>query len=203
MNTRKMRMAALMLAVCLSGTAQATLVDRGGGLIYDTDRNITWLQDANYAQTSGYDADGMMTWSDANAWAANLSYYDSVRNVTYRDWRLPEIVPFCDTCDSEFYHLRSELLTIPSSAEGIFVNFGGAYWSSTIFPHPAYPGWYALYYDFSYGERQADLTGHFHKALAFRAGDVAAVPEAETYAMMLVGLGLIGAVARRRRQSKD
>jgi hypothetical protein len=29
---------------------------------------------------------------------------------------------------------------------------------------------------------------------------VAAVPEAETYAMMLLGLGTIGAVARRRRK---
>jgi len=41
--------------------AEATLFDQGGGLIYDTDLNITWLQDANYAMTSGYDADGRMT----------------------------------------------------------------------------------------------------------------------------------------------
>jgi len=32
---------------------------------------------------------------------------------------------------------------------------------------------------------------------------VAAVPEPETYAMMLAGLGLMGFVARRRRQSQD
>ena len=25
---------------------------------YDTEANLTWLADANYAQTSGYDADG-------------------------------------------------------------------------------------------------------------------------------------------------
>lgn len=31
-------------------------------------------------------------------------------------------------------------------------------------------------------------------------GTVAAVPEAETYAMLLVGLGLVGTVARRRKQ---
>lgn len=76
----------------LSGAAQATLHDRGGGLIYDDVLNITWLADANYAKTSGYDADGLMTWNQAMTWADNLSYYDSVRGVTYDDWRLPKIV---------------------------------------------------------------------------------------------------------------
>jgi len=88
MNT-KIRVAALAVAAALSGTAQAALYDRGGGLIYDSDLNVTWLKDANYAKTSGYDADGMMSWQNATIWAANLSYYDSVRNVTYTDWRLP------------------------------------------------------------------------------------------------------------------
>lgn len=75
------------------GMAHAALHDRGGGLIYDDVLNITWLQDANYAKTSGYDDDGLMTWEKAMAWAANLSYYDSVRNVTYSDWRLPRVNP--------------------------------------------------------------------------------------------------------------
>lgn len=76
-----------------SSAAQALLIDRGGGLIYDNVLNITWLQDANYAQTSGFNADGRMNWATANAWAAGLSYYDSVRGVTYDDWRLPTLTP--------------------------------------------------------------------------------------------------------------
>jgi len=72
-----------------SYAAQANLFDRGGGLIYDDVLNVTWLQDANYAKTSGYDADGLMDWTSANNWAANLVYHDSVRNVDYSDWRLP------------------------------------------------------------------------------------------------------------------
>jgi len=36
-----------------------------------------------------------------------------------------------------------------------------------------------------------------------RLGDVAAVPEPETYAMMLAGLGLINFVARRRKQEQE
>ena len=39
--------AAASAMVALSGAAQAALVDRGGGMIYDTTRNITWLAD-NY-----------------------------------------------------------------------------------------------------------------------------------------------------------
>ena len=92
MNT-KIRVAALAVAATLSGAAQAALIDRGGGLIYDTDLNVTWLKDANYAQTSGYDADGRMTWGQSMTWADNLGYYDSVRGVTYTDWRLPDGKP--------------------------------------------------------------------------------------------------------------
>ncbi|KFB77568.1 PEP-CTERM sorting domain-containing protein [Candidatus Accumulibacter cognatus] len=89
------KMAAILAGIGLlaSGAAQATLWDRGGGLIYDDVLNITWLKDANYAKTSGYDADGLMNWTAANAWAAGLSYFDSVRSVTWTDWRLPTVGP--------------------------------------------------------------------------------------------------------------
>jgi hypothetical protein len=66
----------------VSGAAQASLIDRGGGLLFDDVLNVTWLQDANYAKTSGYDADGLMTWSAAKTWADNLVYGG------YSDWRL-------------------------------------------------------------------------------------------------------------------
>lgn len=78
---------ALLAGLCLSGAAQAALIDRGGGLIYDDVLNITWLQDANYAQTSVYDTDGRMNWANANAWAAGLSYGG------FDDWRLPTVGP--------------------------------------------------------------------------------------------------------------
>jgi hypothetical protein len=54
---------------------------------YDDVANLTWLADANYAMTSGYDADGAMNWAAANAWAAGLS----VGGVT--GWRLPDTNP--------------------------------------------------------------------------------------------------------------
>lgn len=89
----KSSIAAYLLLGVLPFSAQAALIDRGSGLIYDDVLDVTWLQDANYSKTSGDDADGKMSWADANTWAANLVYHDSVRNVDYSDWRLPAITP--------------------------------------------------------------------------------------------------------------
>lgn len=74
--------------------AEAELFNRGGGLIYCDTLNITLLQNANYGAGSIYDdgsntKDGKMTWDNAMDWAEDLSYYDSVRGITYNDWRLP------------------------------------------------------------------------------------------------------------------
>ncbi|MET0027672.1 MAG: PEP-CTERM sorting domain-containing protein [Candidatus Thiodiazotropha sp.] len=78
----------------LSASANATLIDRGNGLIYDDVLNLTWMQDANYASTQGYAHNGAMTWDDAMAWADGLVYQG------YDDWRLPTMVdtgnPGCD-----------------------------------------------------------------------------------------------------------
>ncbi len=96
---RKTLLSATVL-LTITGAAQAALLDRGGGLIYDTALNVTWLQDADYARTSGYvspegpiNANGSMTYYQADTWALDLNYYDSVRNVTYSDWRLPIVKP--------------------------------------------------------------------------------------------------------------
>lgn len=109
---------ALYAIVGSSGGAQAALMDRGGGLLYDSDLNVTWLQDANYAAGSTYDGidgafDGRMRWVNAIAWAENLSYYDSVRNVTYDDWRMPTSGP----------------------VNGISLNYSGSYDGSTDYGH--------------------------------------------------------------------
>jgi len=67
--------------------ASATLVDLGNGLVYDQVLDITWLQDGNYAKTSGHSADGLMTFEDASTWVANLTYGGT------RGWRLPTFDP--------------------------------------------------------------------------------------------------------------
>lgn len=232
------RMAALGVAATLamSSAAQADLIDRGGGLIYDTDLDVTWLQDANYAKTSGYDADGVMTWSEATTWAANLTYFDAVRNVTYDDWRLPTTTDTgtagcnwayggtdcgynVDPASSEMAHLYSTELgnlsyytasgvnsgaysggANPNSTldnTGPFTNFqSSAYWSGTEYAPNTYYAWF--FYTASGNQSYNPKPNGLYYALAVRPGDVAAVPETETYALMLAGLGLIGWRVRRR-----
>jgi hypothetical protein len=61
-------------ALVVTSGAEAALVTRlGGKAIYDSVANLTLLQDANYARTSGYDADGAMSWVQANVWAGSLN----------------------------------------------------------------------------------------------------------------------------------
>jgi hypothetical protein len=79
-RTLKLYLAVGLLS--LFTAVQAELIDRGDGMIYDTVLDITWLQDAHYALTSGYDDDGYMTWYEAVEWADQLVY------AGFNDWRL-------------------------------------------------------------------------------------------------------------------
>jgi hypothetical protein len=234
--------AAGLATLLASGAAHAALQGRDlNGSVgsfeayYDTDLDITWLADANYAKTSGYDADGRMSWAAANTWAAQLSFYNPLTNETIDDWRLPTTTDtgaagcqFAYTgtdcgynvnpASSEMAHLYFVELgnlsyytttgavsgayaggSNPNSTldnVGPFINFrSDFYWSGTEYaPNPSG----AWVFFTSYGSQGSiDKTVNFY-ALAVRPGDVAAVPEAETYALMLAGLGLIGWRARRR-----
>jgi hypothetical protein len=81
----------LAALVCVSGGAQASLVGRdingnavagnaaSSVFLYDTVLNVTWLRNAN--------ANGLMNWTQANTWAANLVV------GAYDDWRLPTLGP--------------------------------------------------------------------------------------------------------------
>jgi hypothetical protein len=120
-------------------SSHAILIDRGGGMIYSTDMNVTWLQDAKYARTSGYDADGEMNWDNATKWAQDLSYGG------YDDWRLPTYVADQQRDDAPPEHEMAYLLYTElgnndvdlSYDYGPFINVleeDDVYWSSTEFP---------------------------------------------------------------------
>jgi hypothetical protein len=109
-------------------------IDRGRGLLYDVERDLTWLQDTNYAKTTGHAPDGQMTWDKAMAWVARLNY----KGVT--GWRLPTARNpdgsgpcIGDNCrESELGHLVFTAFQRPAPGTKL-VNWEpfSIYWSST------------------------------------------------------------------------
>lgn len=103
----------LLASIGLNSTANAALVSRGDGLIYDDVFNITWMADANYAKTSGYVdlnsvfygnfsynniyLDGRMGWNAAKKWADDL-VYNTTKYGSLSDWRLVSANPSDTTC---------------------------------------------------------------------------------------------------------
>lgn len=206
--------------------AEAALVDRGGGLIYDSDRNITWLANANAGAGSAFDdgfldSDGAMTWQSAVNWAAALSYYDNVRDVTWTDWRLATTTQPDASCSqqegggsfsaganctgSELGHLFYEELggtamsSVLSSSDGdlaLFTNIqADGYWSQQ-----SYDTTFAWVFNLGYGLQAADQKTLGYFAWAVRDGDVAAVPAPATVPLLATALLLAAGRARRRRR---
>lgn len=174
--------------VCTS-TAQAALEDLGNGVIKDTDLGIVWLADANYSKTSGYNTNGVMNWNAANTWV------DQLNTGGHSDWRLPTT--------SEFSHLFYDELggvvnnniydTHTNATFALFSNIqaSGGYWTAT--PTGDATTRSTFYFDRGYGFDHDMSLGHYAMA-------VAVIPEPETYVMLLAGLGLVGLVARRKKQ---
>lgn len=133
---KSLTLLALAAGLGLSLTAQATLLGRdldGNAATYeayyDDQLDITWLADANYAQTSGYDADGRMNWAAANAWANGLNYY----GIT--GWRLPILAPAgasyvfsTNGTTSGGYGATGSGWGQPTDADGIWSELGWMYY---------------------------------------------------------------------------
>ena len=190
----------------ISFSADATLLgrlaDTDGNFqaYYDTDADLTWLADANYAQTSGYNTDGRMTWADANSWAAGLI----IEGVD--GWRLYDpgdcIGDNCTT--SEMYNLFDSTLGYdgPDNFPYEFPPFINVveyyYWSSKLYTDNPYHA-AAVYYDV-FHKQQADYTiDSLLHAWAVHTGDVSAVPEPPI--LLLIGSGLIGLIGVARRKT--
>ena len=99
------------IVLIFSSSVLADLIDRGNGLIYDTDRDITWMQYTNTAVDTGYciadlptctNNHGMMTNEQAKqfvAWFNNVYSWPAAQN----NWRLPITPTTPDTtCSADF-----------------------------------------------------------------------------------------------------
>lgn len=168
---------ATAFTLSISTSATAALVDRGGGLIYDTNLNITWLQNANYLGATP-------TFDGAWNWAQNLSYYDSLRNVTWDSWRLPKGEEL-----SAMYWGNG----ISASSPGPFINLQPApYWGWDYEqPIPNSPI-YSLTLNMSDGDGGPIAPDYAFYAWAVRYGDVGAAPVPVPAAVWLFFSGLIG-----------
>lgn len=211
--------------------------------LYDTTLDVTWLRDANYVKTSGQDADGLLDWDAANAWASTLTV------GSFSGWRLPRMIdtgaPGCETTQaggtdcgynvqtksgdltkyepgqtvySEMAHLWYVTLgnrgycapgtgACPQRGWGLrnTGNFqdmqSDYYWlgqKDALYPSNAW------YFHANVGSQGTLTKDNGLYALAVRPGDVAAVPEPQTYAMLLLGLGVVmmAVVGLKRRYYK-
>jgi hypothetical protein len=215
---------AAISAASVPATANAALtLTLGGNGVYDTDLNVTWMRNANLAATntfgvSGIAANGSMTWYTAQSWigAMNTANY-----LGYNDWRLPTTLQPDASCGSQwsgygygynctgsemghlFYNelggtAGSSILSSSDPDLALFQNVqSSTYWSGTEFAPNANLAW-----GFADGGGQnANFKASNVYAWAVRPGNsaaVSAVPESETYAMLLAGLGLLGFAGRRR-----
>lgn len=206
----------LFCVIVFSPSANAALFDRGHGLIYDSVLNVTWMQDFNYAKTSGHTPDGRLLWLEgAEVWVQDLNFGG------FNDWRLPTIYVEDNTWsysgtdygyngsthNNELAHLWYETLGNTSAYDengneqdtivnaSFFINIAPNYYflsdgNSLIYPNRS--GWV---FDMNIGAEGLGSAG-FGYAVAVRGGDITTVPTPS--ALMLIVLGLFGVFRCRK-----
>ena len=217
------------LTLGMVGTVNSALIERLGGLAYyDTEANLTWLSDANYAMTSGYaaaeangdihslptniQADGTMGWEAANTWASGLQIGGAI------DWRLPTTLQpdlscsvqdtrgsYGDNCTgSEMGNLFYNVLGGTAGFD-IAASQNENYYLFTNISMD-YGNWSstqaydtgAWSFTFRSGNQRSFNTAVSNYSWAVHEGDVGAVPVPT--AVWLFGSGLIGLVGFARRK---
>lgn len=206
----------LLAGMGFASTAPAALVPQlNGAVVYDTDRNITWLANANLAATNNFGVGGIsggtMDWNTAQNWVAamNAAHY-----LGFNTWRLPTTLQPDASCSTQsgglsydnnctgselghaFYSelggvAGQSLLATHNANYGLFSNIqDGTYWSGTIVASNPSNAWFFNTYGWQYNGGMGG-TGY---AWAVLSGNV---PEPEI--MGLLGVGAMAWVGARLR----
>ena len=188
----------IVLAVCTCGSAQANLIDNGGGLIYDTVLNITWYDNPNYVTH---------VYGDYVTWVESLN----VGGVT--GWRFPTTpgTKIGVTDEGEMGHLFYIELGNPVVLDGVgnpvgrfdnkgpFVNLNALYLG--FYTSMTKDGANYYYFDFGSGSQSLAYIGNWYywiHGLAVHDGNIGSSVVPLPPSTLLLGSGLLGLAGWRR-----
>jgi hypothetical protein len=195
---------------------------------FDTQLGITWLADARYAMTTGFDVDGYMNWNASSTWVAGLDPYAS--GIT--GWRLPNTVDVGnDGCSFTNYYQGVDcgynITTHSELSHMFFVTLGNsAFYDTSGVGDFNQPGWgltgtadfsiadfvnywsateygtgEAWYFNTGYGFQDYSAKTDVGFAWAVHDGDVGATVVPLPAAAWLFGSGLFGLVTLARKKN--
>jgi len=208
-----------LLWLGLVATANAALISRlSGAAVYDTDLDITWLANANLAQTNTFSVSGINAGTGAMSWTTAQSWIDAMNVANYlgfNDWRRPVTLNPDLSCSqanatgsgctgSEMGHLfyvelggtaGRNITTSTDPDLALFSNIRAVYASGTEFTPSPTNAWE---FAFNGGFQSAASKGTARFVWPVRSGDVTPIPEPGTLGMLIGGVLLLADLMRRR-----